>query len=107
MLSAVLRFKLPELSEHHALCDLLRSFAVERPRVPLVPPSWDLDIVLKHLMSSAYEPLGSLVVGLNQEDTVFGCSCYGQEGWGTAGSFSLGFFSWGRYVCFLCSTFCS
>ena len=49
MLSAVFRFKLPELSEHHALCDLLLSFAVERSRVPLVPPSWDLDIVLKHL----------------------------------------------------------
>ena len=58
MLSTVFRFKLPELSEHHALRDLFRSFAVERPRVPLIPPSWDLDIVLKHLMSSAYESWG-------------------------------------------------
>ena len=71
MLSSVFRFKLPELSEHHALCDLLCSFAVERPRIPLVPPSWDLDIVLKHLMSSAYEPLGSLSLLALTKKTLF------------------------------------
>ena len=57
MLSSVFCFKLPELGEHRVLHDLLRSFAIERPRGPQVPPSWDLDIVLRHLMSSAYEPL--------------------------------------------------
>ena len=71
MLSAVFRFKLPELSEHHALRNLLRSFAVERPRIPLVPPSWDLDIVLKHLMSSAYKPLGSLSLRALTKKTLF------------------------------------
>ena len=60
MLSAVFRFKLPELGEHHVLRDLLRSFAVERPRIPQVPPSWDLDVVLRHLMSLDYEPLENL-----------------------------------------------
>ena len=50
MLSAVFRFKLPELGEHHVLRDLLRSFAVECPLHRLVPPSWDLDVVLRHLM---------------------------------------------------------
>ena len=56
MLSAVFRFKLPELGEHHVLRHLLRSFAVERPLHPRVPLSWDLDVVLRHLMSSEYEP---------------------------------------------------
>ena len=57
MLSSVFRFKLPELGEHRVLHDLLRSFAIERPRRPQVPPFWDLDIVLRHLMSSDFEPL--------------------------------------------------
>ena len=57
MLSAVFKFKLPELSDHHAFRSLLRSFTIERPRGPLSPPSWDLDLVLKHLMSDSYEPL--------------------------------------------------
>ena len=30
------------------------------PRHPQVPPSWDLDVVLRHVMSEAYEPLESL-----------------------------------------------
>ena len=46
MLSSMFRFKLPELGEHRVLWDLLRSFSIERPRRPQVPPSWDLDIVL-------------------------------------------------------------
>ena len=71
MLSAVFDFKLPELSEHHALRDRLRSFAVEKPRVPLVPPSWDLDIVFKHLMSPAYKPLGSLSLRALTKKTLF------------------------------------
>ena len=61
MLSAVFRFKLQELGEHHVLRDILRSFAVERPRFPRVPLSWDLDVVFRHLMSSEYEPLESFV----------------------------------------------
>ena len=60
MLSAVFQFKLLELREHHVLGDLLCSFAVERPRVPHVPPSWDLDVVLRQLMSSECEPLDRL-----------------------------------------------
>ena len=36
ILSAVFKFKLPELGEHHILQDLLRSFELERPRVPHV-----------------------------------------------------------------------
>ena len=60
ILSAVFCFKLPELSDHHVLRDLIRSFAIERPRRPQVPPPWDLDVVLRHLMSKAFEPLESL-----------------------------------------------
>ena len=39
MLSAVFSFKLLELSDNHVLHDLIRSFAIERPRRPQVPPS--------------------------------------------------------------------
>ena len=34
-------------------------FAVERPHGPVAHPSWYLDVVLRHLSSSAYEPLES------------------------------------------------
>ena len=60
MLSAVFCFKLPELSDHHVPRDLNRYFAIELPRRLKVPPSWVLDIVLRHLMSEAFESLESL-----------------------------------------------
>ena len=59
MLSTVFAFSLPSLSEDPSLCSLHRSFAIERPRSPGGPPSWDLDKVLRHLMSSTCEPLES------------------------------------------------
>ena len=59
MLSAVFAFKLPSLGDDLALCGLIRSSVVECPRSPLSPLAWDLDVVLKHLMSDAYEPLES------------------------------------------------
>ena len=71
MLSAVFRFKLPEIGEHHVLRDLLRSFAVECPLHPRVPPSWDLDVVLRHLMSSEYEPLERLSLQALMKKTLF------------------------------------
>ena len=60
MLSSVFQFKLPALGEVRVLQDLVRSFAIERPRRPQAPPSWDLDAVLRHLLSSAFEPLESV-----------------------------------------------
>ena len=57
MLSSVFQFKLPALGEDRVLQDLLRSFAIERPHRPQALPSWDLDAVLRHLMSAAFEPL--------------------------------------------------
>ena len=59
MLSAVFGFKLPSLGEDLTLRGLIRSFAVERPRSHLSPPAWDLDVILKHMMSDSYEPLES------------------------------------------------
>ena len=50
MLSSVFQFKLPALGEDRVLHDLVLSFAVERPRRPQAPPSWDLDAVLRHLV---------------------------------------------------------
>ena len=48
MLSAVFSLKLPGISSDHVLRNLIRSFAVERPRGPVAHPSWDLDVVLHH-----------------------------------------------------------
>ena len=59
MLSAVFAFRLPSLSEDPSLRSLSLSFAIEQPCSPGGPPSWDLDKVLRHLMSSAYKPLES------------------------------------------------
>ena len=71
MLSVVFCFKLPELGDHHVLRNLIRSFAIERPRRPPLPPSWDLDIALHHVMSSAYEPLGSLSLQALTKNALF------------------------------------
>ena len=59
VLSAVFPLMLPSIGEGPVLRNLLRSFAIERPCHSLGPPAWNLDIVLRHLMSSAYEPLQS------------------------------------------------
>ena len=71
MLSVVFRFKLPELSEYHGLQDLIRSFAIERSRRPQLPSAWDLDVVLRSLMSVAYEPVESLCLRALTEETLF------------------------------------
>ena len=71
MLSSVFRFKLPALGEDRVLQDLLRSFAIARPCRPQAPPSWDLDVVLKHLMSSAFEPLESVSLRALTKKTLF------------------------------------
>ena len=72
-LYAVLRlsfFKLPMLGENRMLQDLC-SFAIERPCCPQAPPSWDLDVVLRHLMSSAFEPLESVSLRGLTKKTLF------------------------------------
>ena len=51
MLSAVFCLKSPVLK------DLLRSFEITRPRVGVVPPSWDLDKVLAFLRGPPFEQL--------------------------------------------------
>ena len=71
MLSSVFRFKLPSLGEDRVLQDLLRSFAIERPCRPQAPPSWDLDAVQRHLMSSAFEPLESVSQRALTKKTLF------------------------------------
>ena len=71
MLSSVFQFKLPALGEDRVLQDLLRSFAIERPRRPQAPPSWDLDVVLRHLMSLAFEPLESVSLRALTKKTLF------------------------------------
>ena len=71
MLSSVFQFKLPALGEDGVLQDLVRSFSIERPRRPQAPPSWDLDAVFRHLMSSVFEPLESVSLRALTKKTLF------------------------------------
>ena len=71
MLSSVFRFKLPSLGEDRVLQDLLHSIAIERPRRPQAPPSWDLNAALGHLMSSAFEPVESVSLRALTKKTLF------------------------------------
>ena len=71
MLSSVFQFKLPALGEDRVLQDLVHSFSIERPRCPQAPPSWDLDAVLRHLISSAFEPLESVCLRTLTKKTFF------------------------------------
>ena len=57
MLSAVFKFEIPSIGHAPILKDLLRSFAVQRPRTSHSCPSWDLNKVLSFLSSSEFEPL--------------------------------------------------
>ena len=60
MLAAVFRFKLLEISTSPVLHDLVRSFKVEVPVWSVRPPVWDLEVVLRYLHLSAFEPLSGL-----------------------------------------------
>ena len=57
MLAAVFHLKLPSISTSSVIRDLLRSFSIQRLRRPLVPPGWDLNVVLQFLRSPPFEPL--------------------------------------------------
>ena len=59
MLSSVFRFKLPKISSSPVIKDLILSFKVETPVRSAHPPSWDLNAVLRYLISSTFEPLSS------------------------------------------------
>ena len=71
MLSAVFRFKLPEISASPVLQDLLRSFQVAAPSHSIQPPSWDLNKVLRYLRSSTFEPLQSASLRFLSKQTLF------------------------------------
>ena len=71
MLSAVFRFSLPEISSSVILKDLLRSFKLERPVVPVRAPPWDLSLVLKFLKSSKFEPMSQLSLRELTKKTLF------------------------------------
>ena len=57
MLALIFRWKLPELTDSPVLRDLIRSFAIQRPRSGVSPPNWDLSVVLSALRSPPFEPL--------------------------------------------------
>ena len=59
MLSVVFRFVLPEFSSLFVLCDLLRSFRLERPLPLSRVPLWDLSLVLAFLRGPPFEQLSS------------------------------------------------
>lgn len=55
MLSSVFRHRGLNISDNKDLHDLIRSFETSKNKSPR-PPSWNLDVVLKFLMSSKFEP---------------------------------------------------
>ena len=57
MLSAVFRWKVPEIASSPVIRDLLRSFTVQRPVSGISPPCWDLTKVLGTLRGAPFEPL--------------------------------------------------
>ena len=59
MLTSVFKYRLPELSDHFLLRDLIRSFELEHPVWPPCPPTWDLCRVLEYLRGPVFEPLAS------------------------------------------------
>ena len=71
MLAAVFRFKLPEISTSPILQDLLRSFKVEVPIRADRPPPWDLEVVLRYLRSSTFEPLSSVPLRSLTKEALF------------------------------------
>ena len=60
MLAAVFKFKMPEIPTSPVLPDLVRSFKIEVPARPVRPTPWDLEVVLRFLRSSTFEPLSLL-----------------------------------------------
>ena len=79
MLASVFRFKLPEISTSPVLQDLVLSFKVEVLVRSVRPPSWDLEVVLGYLRSSAFEPL-SFVASFAHKGFVSCFLGYGQMG---------------------------
>ena len=71
MLSVVFRFHLPSLSSHPVLRDLLRSFRLSSAERLLLPPAWDLAVVLRFLNSSAFEPLSQAPLHALSQKTLF------------------------------------
>ena len=58
-LSAVFKYRLPDICTSFALRDLIRSFELEHPSTPVGPPFWDLVKVLEYLCGPVFEPLSS------------------------------------------------
>ena len=54
--SSVFKYILPEVRDSVLLCDLIRSFELERPRSHIAPSGWDLVRVLSFLWGSSFEP---------------------------------------------------
>ena len=71
MLSAVFRFKLPEISTSPVLQDLLCSFQEAAPSRSIQPPSWDLNKVFVYLRSFAFEPFQSTSLRALSKKTLF------------------------------------
>ena len=70
-LSAVFKYCLPDICTNFALRDLLHSFELERPSIPIGPPSWDLVKVLEYLRCPVFELLFSKPLRVITVKTLF------------------------------------
>ena len=81
-LFAAFKYRLSDNCTNFASLDLLRPFELERPSVPVGPPSWDLVKVLEYLCSPVFEPLSSkplrIITSSSSSSTVgWDCLCNG------------------------------
>ena len=70
-LSALFKYRLPDICANLALRDLLRSFELERPSAPVGPPSWDLVKILEYLRGPIFELLSSKPLQVITVKTLF------------------------------------
>jgi integrase len=60
-----------KMSTRPELLAILKNFKVEDRKTASPPPKWDLNIVMRHLRSKAYEPLGEKSMEILSHKTLF------------------------------------
>ena len=61
-INAVMRWVDPSIIVHPLIVHTIKAFKRSRPVVRTKTPSWDVQVVLKHLASAAYEPLDKVPI---------------------------------------------
>ena len=71
VIQSVLRHNDINISQNQDISDVIKSFIIERPVAKKTIVGWNIDIVLKHLCSSKYEPLNEISLRDLTKKTLF------------------------------------